>query len=61
LARGEVWRLSETVRLQAEVDRRWGDGTGAPALLDEAETLAREHGARLVLDRLGVQPSTSER
>jgi DNA-binding SARP family transcriptional activator len=61
LARGEVWWLSETVRLQAEADRRWGDGTRAPALLDEAETLAREHGARLVLDRLGVQPSTSER
>jgi hypothetical protein len=53
--------VSETVRLQAKADRRWGDGTRAPALLDEAETLAREHGARLVLDRLGVQPSTSER
>jgi DNA-binding SARP family transcriptional activator len=54
LARGEVWWLSETVRLQAEADRRWGDGSRAAALLDEAETLAREHGAQLVLARLGT-------
>jgi DNA-binding SARP family transcriptional activator len=54
LARGEVWWLSETVRLQAETDRRWGDGTRAPALLEEAEALAREQGAHLVLARLGV-------
>jgi DNA-binding SARP family transcriptional activator len=54
LARGEVWWLSETVRLQAEADRRWGDGSRAPALLEESEALAREHGAQLVLTRLGV-------
>ena len=54
LARGEVWWLSETMRLQAEADWRWGDGSWAAALRDEAEALARERGAQLVLARLGV-------
>lgn len=50
--RGELWWLSETIRLQAEADARFGDGDRVAALLDEAESLARRQGARTVLDRI---------
>jgi hypothetical protein len=50
--RGEVWWLSEIVRLQGEADRRLADGTRAAAFLDEAERIATEQGALLVLDRI---------
>jgi hypothetical protein len=47
-----VWWLSEIVRLQAEADRALGDGSRAVALLDEAEQIATDQGALLVLDRI---------
>jgi DNA-binding SARP family transcriptional activator len=51
-ARGEVWWLAETIRLQALADRRFGDGSKAAGLLDEAEALARKQGAQLILSRI---------
>jgi DNA-binding SARP family transcriptional activator len=53
-ARGEVWWLAETIRLQAEADLRFGDGSLAAALMDEAEELARNQGALLVLPRIAA-------
>ena len=52
--RGEVWWLSETLRLQALADRRFGDGSRADALLDEAEALARKQGAQLIVARIAA-------
>ncbi len=53
-ARHEVWWLSETIRLQALADRRFGDGSQAVALLDEAEQLATRQGARVILPRIAA-------
>ena len=50
--RGEVWWLSEIVRLQAEADRRFAGGERTNALLDEAERIATDQAALLVLDRI---------
>jgi hypothetical protein len=52
LERGEVWWLAETLRLRANAERRFGDVTLAPALLDEARRVAAEQGAQLLVDRL---------
>lgn len=51
-SRRELWWLSETLRLQAEADLRFGDGSRAVELLDEAEELANDQGARLILPRI---------
>jgi hypothetical protein len=51
-SRGEVFWLSEIVRLQAEADVRFCGGHRAAALLDDAERIARAQGCRLVLDRI---------
>ncbi|MBI5089691.1 MAG: hypothetical protein HZB15_12780 [Actinobacteria bacterium] len=51
-ARGEVFWLSEIVRLQAVADRRFGDGQRTNALLDEAEQVASTQGCLLVLERI---------
>ncbi len=56
-SRGEVWWLSEILRLRAVADRRFGNGELATKLLDEAEQLATAHGARLVLDRIAATRS----
>jgi hypothetical protein len=53
-ARGERWWSAETLRLSADADLRFGDGTRAAALLDEAEALARRQGARLLLPRIAA-------
>lgn len=53
-SRGEVWWLSETIRLQAEADQRFGDGSRAVDLLDEAESLASTQGAQLILPRIAA-------
>jgi DNA-binding SARP family transcriptional activator len=53
-SRGEVWWLSETLRLRAEADLRFGDGSRADELFEAAETLASAQGARLVLTRIGA-------
>jgi hypothetical protein len=50
--RGEVWWLSEIVRLQAEADRRFAGGERTSALLDEAQRIATDQAALLVLDRI---------
>ena len=48
--RGEVWWLSETIRLQALADRRFGDdGSQAAALLDEAERWRPARAPAIVL------------
>ena len=52
LVRGEVWWLSETVRLQALADTRFRGGRRADEFLDEARRLAQQHSARIVLERL---------
>jgi DNA-binding SARP family transcriptional activator len=49
---GEVWWLSETIRLQALIERRFGDPSRFEPLLDEAEAIARDHGAAGVLERI---------
>ena len=56
-SRGEVWWLSEILRLRAVADRRFGGGELATKLLDDAEELATVHGARLVLDRIDATRS----
>ena len=53
-SRGERWWLAETLRLLAEADVRFGDGTRAVELLDEAESLATKQGARVVLPRIAA-------
>jgi DNA-binding SARP family transcriptional activator len=50
--RDERWWLAETRRLQAVADVRFGDGSRAVAWLDEAEELAIETSAALVLERV---------
>ena len=54
-SRGERWWLAETMRLQAVGDRRFGDGRRADELLAEAEALARQQGATLLVERLAAQ------
>lgn len=53
-SRGEVWWLAETIRLQAEADLRFGNGSRAVDLLDEAEALAATQGALLILPRIAA-------
>ena len=53
-ARGEVWWLSEILRLQAVADRRFGTGSEEARLLDAAEQLATVQGAQLVLSRIAA-------
>ena len=53
-SRGERWWLAETLRLLAEADARFGDGTRAVELLDEAESLATKQGAGVVLPRIAT-------
>ena len=53
-SRSERWWLAETIRLQAVADRRFGDGTRADALLDEAEHLATGQHAALLLPRVAA-------
>lgn len=53
-ARSECWWLAEIIRLQAVADRRFGDGSRADALLDEAERVATEQGAALLLPRIAA-------
>jgi DNA-binding SARP family transcriptional activator len=53
-SRGEVWWLAETIRLRAEADLRFGDGSLAAGLMDEAEELATSQGALLVLPRIAA-------
>lgn len=52
LRRGEVFWLSETRRVQAEADHRFGDGRCVEEFLDDAARLAAEHGAREVARRV---------
>lgn len=52
-SRGEVWWLAEILRLLAECDRRFGDGSLADALRAEARRVATEQGAHLLAARLG--------
>lgn len=52
--RKETFWLAETIRLQAEADRRFSTGTAALDLLDQAETLAMRQGARLLLPRIAA-------
>jgi DNA-binding SARP family transcriptional activator len=58
-SRGEVWWLAETIRLRAEADLRFGDGTLAADLMDEAEAMASSQGALLVLPRIAAMRPVS--
>lgn len=53
-SRGELWWMPETIRLQSEASRRFGDATEADALLAEAEALATRLGAGVVLARIAT-------
>jgi hypothetical protein len=53
-SRGERWWLAETLRLLAEADIRFGDGSRVAGLLDEAESLAARQGAGVVLPRIAA-------
>lgn len=53
-ARGEVWWLSEILRLKAVANHRLGDGELASKLLDEAQQVATAHGARLIQSRIAA-------
>lgn len=50
--RGEVWWLSEIVRLRAAAERAFGDPARAELLLDEAAVIAAEQGAGVVEQRI---------
>lgn len=50
--RGEVWWLAEIVRLQADADARFGDGSGVGGFLDEAAAIAAEQGASMLSTRI---------
>jgi hypothetical protein len=52
--RGEMFWISEILRLQAVADRRFGGGHLVAKLLDEAERLATSQGALLVLPRIAA-------
>jgi hypothetical protein len=56
--RKERWWLAETIRLQALADAQFGDGSRVTALLDDAEAVAREQGADLLLDRVVATRAT---
>ncbi|MGD9998148.1 MAG: BTAD domain-containing putative transcriptional regulator [Ilumatobacteraceae bacterium] len=51
-SRGEVFWLSETLRLQGLANVRFGDGQLVNDLLDQAEQIARSQGCLLVLERI---------
>ena len=53
-SRGELWWMPETIRLQSEAARRFGDPAEADALLADAEALATRLGAGAVLERIAV-------